>query len=295
MWHIFYRQDLGDNTLVAVASGELVTHGDFAKLGDLHTHTLDHARFELVTHIAREYFSTHHTTLFAIGKTQRSVLDVARLFTKNCTQKPLFRCKIRLTFGRDFAYKNITRSDFGANAHDPLFVEIFELVLANIRNIVCSNLGPQFGITDVDRKIFHMDGSQYIAVHQTLRKNNSVFIVGATPGEKRHQNILPKSKLAISRGSIVGKHLILFYLIAQMHERPLMQHGRTIGTKIIDEVVGALFGTFHYDFLRIHVGHRTRLLGNGHESLITRYTFLYSGRYHRHLRHNTGYGLALHV
>src|SRR5699024_1942352 len=42
--HVLHGQDLGDDALIAVPAGELVTHGDLAPLGDVDTHQLVHAR-----------------------------------------------------------------------------------------------------------------------------------------------------------------------------------------------------------------------------------------------------------
>ena len=46
--HVFDRQDLRDDTLVAVTTGELVTLGDLALLGDVDDDALVDARAELV-------------------------------------------------------------------------------------------------------------------------------------------------------------------------------------------------------------------------------------------------------
>src|SRR5690606_24812304 len=52
--HVLDRQDLGDDTLVAVAAGELVAVGDLALVGHVDTHQLVHARGQLVAVLAVE-------------------------------------------------------------------------------------------------------------------------------------------------------------------------------------------------------------------------------------------------
>ena len=51
--HVLDRQDLGDDTLVAVTAGELVALGDLALLGDEDHNALVDARAELVVAILR--------------------------------------------------------------------------------------------------------------------------------------------------------------------------------------------------------------------------------------------------
>lgn len=48
-WHILFRKDPGDDTLVAVTAGELVSLGDLAMLGDVDANHLVHAVGQLVT------------------------------------------------------------------------------------------------------------------------------------------------------------------------------------------------------------------------------------------------------
>ena len=46
--HVLDRENLGDNTLVAVTAGELVTFGDLALLADIDTNQLIDARGQLI-------------------------------------------------------------------------------------------------------------------------------------------------------------------------------------------------------------------------------------------------------
>ena len=46
--HVFFRQNAGDDTLIAVTAGHLVADGQLALHGDVDLHLLDHARSQLV-------------------------------------------------------------------------------------------------------------------------------------------------------------------------------------------------------------------------------------------------------
>ena len=52
--HVLDREDLGDDALVAVPAGELVTVGDLALLRDVDADQLVHARGQLVALLAVE-------------------------------------------------------------------------------------------------------------------------------------------------------------------------------------------------------------------------------------------------
>ena len=41
-WHILYRKHTGNDTLVTMTSGHLVTNGNFSLLGNVDTHCLVH-------------------------------------------------------------------------------------------------------------------------------------------------------------------------------------------------------------------------------------------------------------
>ncbi len=49
MWHVFFLHDLGDDALVTVAAGHLVTDRELALRGDVNFHRLDDARFRAFT------------------------------------------------------------------------------------------------------------------------------------------------------------------------------------------------------------------------------------------------------
>src|SRR5690606_16710905 len=78
--HVLDRQDLRDDTLVAVAASELVALGDLALLGDEHGDTLVDARAELVVAVLRvEHLDTNDRTGLTVRNLQRGVANFAAL------------------------------------------------------------------------------------------------------------------------------------------------------------------------------------------------------------------------
>src|SRR5581483_7447732 len=69
--HVLDRQDLGDDALVAVTAGELVTHGDLALLRHVDADQLVHARRQLVALFAVEDADTDDGALLAVRDLHR--------------------------------------------------------------------------------------------------------------------------------------------------------------------------------------------------------------------------------
>src|SRR5262249_2300756 len=71
--HVLHRQDLRDDALVAVASGQLVAVGDLALLRHVDADQLVHARRQLVAVLAGEHPDADDLTLFAVRHLQAGV------------------------------------------------------------------------------------------------------------------------------------------------------------------------------------------------------------------------------
>ena len=64
--HVLDRQDLRDDALVAVTTGELVARGDLALLGDVHHDALVDTRAELVIVVSGELLDRDDRALFTV-------------------------------------------------------------------------------------------------------------------------------------------------------------------------------------------------------------------------------------
>ena len=65
--HVLLGNDLRDDALVAVPTGELVALGDLALLGDVDANELVHARGQVVPRVAGERLDADDLAAFAVG------------------------------------------------------------------------------------------------------------------------------------------------------------------------------------------------------------------------------------
>ena len=68
--HVFDREDLGDDTLVAVAAGQLVADRDLALLGDIDTDQLVDARGQFVAVFTGEHLDVDDLAALAVRHLQ---------------------------------------------------------------------------------------------------------------------------------------------------------------------------------------------------------------------------------
>src|SRR5699024_12670622 len=99
--------------LVAVTTGELVTVGDLALLGDVDTDHLVHTGSEFVTVVAAEDTHTDDLAGLAVRHLQGGVADLAGLLPEDGAQQTLFRGQPGLTLGSDLADEDVAVPDLG--------------------------------------------------------------------------------------------------------------------------------------------------------------------------------------
>ena len=133
--HVLDREDLGDDALVAVATGELVAHGDLALLSDVDAHELVDARRQLVAVVTVEDLDVDDLAGLAVRDLQRGVADLAGLLTEDRAQQALLRGQLGLALRRDLADEDVAGADLGADADDAALVEVGEDVLAQVGDV----------------------------------------------------------------------------------------------------------------------------------------------------------------
>ena len=94
--HVLDRQDLGDDALVAVTTGELVALGDLALLGDVDDDALVDARAELVVAVLRvEHLDADDRAALTVGNLERRVANFAALLVEDRAQQALLGATAR--------------------------------------------------------------------------------------------------------------------------------------------------------------------------------------------------------
>src|SRR5690242_6847747 len=95
----------------------------------------------LVLTLTGKYLNVDDSSVDSRRACQRSVLNVAGLFTEDGPQQFLFRGELRLALRRDLADKDRAGPFLGADADDAALVEIAKHVLADVRYVTRDLLG----------------------------------------------------------------------------------------------------------------------------------------------------------
>ena len=170
--HVLDREDLGDHTLVAVPTGELVALADLALLRDVHAHELVHTGRQLVAVVAAEHAHVDDLAGLAVRHLEARVADLACLLTEDRAQQTLFRRELGLALGRDLADEDVARADLGADADDAALVEVLQDVLAEVRDVARDLLGAQLRVAGVDLVLFDVDRREHVVLHEALREDD---------------------------------------------------------------------------------------------------------------------------
>ena len=81
--HVLNRENLGDNTLVAVTSSKLVTLGDLSLLGDVYNNSAVHTCSELIAVLCVKYLDANDGSALAVWDLQRGVANLAALLVED--------------------------------------------------------------------------------------------------------------------------------------------------------------------------------------------------------------------
>src|SRR5258706_1480530 len=256
--------------------------------------------------LAAEDLDVHDGALNARRAVERSVANIAGLFTEDGAQQFFFRRQRGFALGRNFSYQNISRTDGRADADDAAFIEVAEEHLADVGNIARDFLGAKLGVAGLDFVFLDVDGRVVVVLDQLFADQDSVFEVVAAPGKERDQNVAAQRQLAALGARTVGKNLALTDAVSDADQRLLVDAGILVRTLELDQLidVSADFAGKHARVIGLDAhddafgvdliddsvtaadDYRARIAG--------RYTF-HSGADQRSFSANQRYGLALHV
>src|SRR6476620_4285144 len=201
--HVLDREDLGDDALVAVAAGELVTVGDLALVGHVDADELVDAGRQVVAQVGTELLDADDRAGLAVGHLERRVADLAGLLTEDGAQQALLRRQLGLALGRDLADEQVAVTDLGADADDAALVEVGEDLLGDVRDVPGDLLRPQLGVAGVDLVLLDVDRGEDVVLHQTLGEDDRVLVVVALPRHDRHAQVAAQRPLAtVGRGTV---------------------------------------------------------------------------------------------
>src|SRR5215204_6536637 len=295
--HVLLRQDLRDDALVAVASGELVAVGDLAHLGDVDPDQLVDAGGQLVAVLAREHADADDLAGLTVLDLQRRVADLARLLTEDRAEQPLLRGQLGLALRRDLADEDVAGDDLGTDADDAALVEVGEDLLGDVRDVPGDLLGTELGVAGVDLELLDVDRGQDVVLHEALRQDDRVLVVVALPRHEGDEQVLAQRHLALVGARAVGDDLADLDPLALLDDRGLVDRRPLVRAAELQQPVG-LPGAV--------VGHDGDVVGGGvldHTGLLRGHdvagvdggTQFHAGADQRGLAAQQRDGLTLHV
>ena len=114
--HVLDRKDVADNTLVAVAAGDLIALLDLTALRDVDANLLVDARCEVVAVLAAKADDVDDTAVGAVGHLEGGVTNIVSLGTEDGAEQALLSGERALALGRDLADEDVAGADLGADA-----------------------------------------------------------------------------------------------------------------------------------------------------------------------------------
>ena len=199
--HVLDRQDLGDDTLVAVTAGELVALLDLALLRDEHANELVDAGRQVVAVVARERGDRDDAAGLAVRHLERRVADLAGLLAEDGAQEALLGGELGLALRRDLADKNVAREDLGADADDAVLVEVGEHVLTDVGDLAGDLFRSELGVAGLDLVLLDVDRGEEVVLDDALGEDDRVFVVVALPRHERHEEVLARAPARRSRST----------------------------------------------------------------------------------------------
>ena len=229
--HVLDRQDLGDDALVAVASGQLVADRDLALLGHVDADQLVDAGRQLVAVLAVEHLDVDDLAVLAVRHLQAGVADLAGLLAEDRAQQALFRRQLGLALRRDLADQHVAGADLGADADDAAVVEVAEDVVAEVGDVPADLLRPELGVAGIDLVLVDVDRRQHVVLDEALGQDDRVLEVVALPRHQRDEQVLAERELAVIGGRTVGEDRALDDLLALLDADAVVDAGVLVGLR----------------------------------------------------------------
>src|SRR5215207_6995409 len=295
--HVLLRQDLRDDALVAVASGELVAVGDLAHLSDVDPDQLVDAGGQLVAVLAREHADADDLAGLTVLDLQRRVADLARLLTEDRAEQPLLGGQLGLALGRDLADEDVAGDDLGTDADDAALVEVGEDLLGDVRDVPGDLLGTELGVAGVDLELLDVNRGQDVVLHEALRQDDRVLVVVALPRHEGDEQVLAQRHLTLVGARTVGDDLADLDPLPLLDHRGLVDRGALVRAAELQQAVGLPGAVVGHDRDVVGGGvlDHTGLLGHDDVAGVDGGTQLHAGADQRRLAAQQRDGLTLHV
>ena len=114
-------------------------------------------------------------------------------------------------------------------------------LVGDVRDFPGDLLLPALGVADVQLELLDVDRRVDVVLHQPLAEDDRVLEVVPVPRHERHQHVAAERELAALGGRAVGDDLAGLHLLAELHQRPLVDGGVLVGApELLDPVAVVL-------------------------------------------------------
>ena len=296
--HVLHGQDLGDDALVAVAAGELVTDGDLAALGDVDAHHAVDARGQLgVVGGGVDLAHAGDDAVLAVGHAQGGVAHLAGLLAEDGAQEALLAGQLGLPLGGHLAHEDVAAADLGADADDAALVEVGQGLLADVGDVAGDLLGAQLGVAGVDLVLLDVDRGEHVLGDHTLGDDDGVLVVEALPGHEGDQEVLAQGQVSLVGGGAVGQDRTDLDALTLGGHDPLVVAVALVGAAELGDLVDVLGAVVvrHAHEVRADLGDDTGLVGHEDVAGVDGGAPLHARAHQRGVGADERHGLALHV
>ena len=223
-----------------MSAGHLVALGDLPSLGDPQPHQLVDSWRQFVTVRPAEYPHVDYLAALTVWYPQRCIFNVPRLLPEYRSQELFLGAELRFTLGSYFADQDIARADLGADAYDPILIQISQALLANVGYIACDLLRPELGIARLHFVLTNVDGGKAVVLYQRLAQDDRILKVVALPAHERDQDVLAQGQLSpVCRGAI-AEDLPRVHVVAAVHYGSLVYASPLVGSEELAQLVFVL-------------------------------------------------------
>ena len=262
-----------------------------------------HGALVLVDAVAVEHTHFDHRTSVARGHAQRGVADVGGLLAEDGAEELFFRRHRAFALGRDLAHEDVARADFGADMDDARFVEVLERLFRHVRNVAGDFLRPELGVAGHHFVFLDVDRGEDVLHGDLLAEQDRVFEVVAIPRHERDEHVAAEREIAQFGRGTIGDDVAGVDVIADNHQRTLVDAGRLVRTLELHQVVDVdaglagigLFGGADNDTRCVHLVDDALALGDDRGARVTGDDRLHAGAHERGLGTQQRHSLALHV
>ena len=189
-WHIFYRKNAGNDTLVTMTTSHLIADLNLTFLCNVNTNRFIYSRWKLISILSCKYFGIYDNTKLTMWHFQRSITNFSCFLTEDCTKQSFLSSKLCLSLRSNFTNQNITGTNLCTDTDNTVLVKVFERVVADTRYITGDLFVTKLGVSRLCIVLIDMNRCINIILNQSLTKQYGILVVITFPSHETDQWVL---------------------------------------------------------------------------------------------------------